>query len=25
VPGTGYRIREDQIEKITTRKETLRP
>jgi O-succinylbenzoate synthase len=24
VPGTGYKIREDQIEKITIRKETLR-
>jgi o-succinylbenzoate synthase len=24
-PGTGYRIREDLIEKFTTRKETLRP
>ena len=24
VPGTGYKLREDQIEKITTKKETLR-
>ena len=24
VPGTGYRLREDQIEKITVKKETLR-
>jgi hypothetical protein len=23
-PGTGYRIREDLIEKLTVRKETLR-
>jgi O-succinylbenzoate synthase len=25
VPGTGYALREDQIEKITVKKETLRP
>ena len=24
-PGTGYRIREDLIEKLTVRKETMRP
>jgi o-succinylbenzoate synthase len=24
-PGTGYRVREDLIEKLTTRKETIRP
>jgi hypothetical protein len=23
-PGTGYRIKEDMIEKLTTRKETFR-